>query len=230
MKKTSNEIMGKLDTYFANAKKLNYKKGEVIIRADDEPAGVFYINDGYVRSYSITEDGRELTVNIFKPGSYFPLTWAIADVPNTYFYEAMTGLEVSKVAKEEVIKMVKADNELLYDLTKRLLIGLSGLVVRMEYLFMGSAYNKVASAVLLMARRFGKETDDGVLITLHFTHQDIASLAGITRETATLEIQNLEKNGLIKRGVHTFVVCDIDRLRDESYISSEDGEPLPYSY
>jgi CRP-like cAMP-binding protein len=224
------DLKNKLDNFFANAKKFNYKKGEVIIRADDEPAGVYYISEGYVRSYSLTEDGRELTLNIFKPGSYFPMTWAIADIQNSFFYEAMTTLEVSRLPKTEIVDLVKNDNKLLYDLTRRLLIGLNGLVVRMEYLFMGSAYNKVASSILLLARRFGEESKDGLIIRLHFTHQDIASLAGITRETATLEIQNLEKNGLITRENRLIIVKDIERLREESYIYTEEGDPLPYSY
>jgi CRP-like cAMP-binding protein len=225
------KIDDKLENHFAKAKIMDYKKGEVIIRSDDEPAGVFLIKDGFVRSYSLTEDGRELTVNIFKPGAFFPLTWAIADIPNTYFYEAMTTLKVSKVPKEEIIKLVKKDNELLYDVTRRLLVGMNGLVVRMEYLFMGSAYNKVASAILLLARRFGEEDGDGsTVIRIHFTHQDVASLAGITRETATLEIQNLEKNGVIARENHTFIIKDIDRLREESYLTTEEGEILPYTY
>src|SRR4030065_472193 len=61
--------------------------------------------------------------------------------------------------------------------------GLEGYVVRSFFLIKGSAMQKVASSLLLLLKRFGKESDAGRFIDLPLTHQDIANLSGITRET-----------------------------------------------
>ena len=40
-----------------------YKKGEMLIRADDDPQGIFCLSKGYVRQYTISKTGNELSMN-----------------------------------------------------------------------------------------------------------------------------------------------------------------------
>ncbi len=77
-----------------------YKKGEILIRADDDPQGIFCLNKGYVRQYIISKNGIELTLNILKPISYFPMVWAINETPNIYYYEALTEAEVGRAPRD----------------------------------------------------------------------------------------------------------------------------------
>lgn len=63
----------KLNNFFAGFKKLSFKKSETILRADDEPRGVFYLKKGYVKLYSLSKDAQELTLIIFKAGDFFPI-------------------------------------------------------------------------------------------------------------------------------------------------------------
>src|SRR3989304_6379685 len=79
----------------------NYKKGEMIIRADDDPLGIFYLTKGYVRQYTISKAGFELTLHILKPISYFPMVWAVNGTPNVYYFEALTAVEVGRAPRDE---------------------------------------------------------------------------------------------------------------------------------
>ena len=146
----------KLLTYFSGSSFLKYKRGEILINAGDEPSGVDYLNSGYVKMDSIFENGSELTLNIFKPGSFFPMMWALGEARNTYFYQTMSRVSVYRTPKEEVLRFLKEDPEVLYDLTKRVLIGLDGLLTSAQHLLYGNSYNRVASALLISAKRFGK--------------------------------------------------------------------------
>jgi len=76
-----------LETFYAQFTPRVYKKGETLIRSDDDPQGIFYLKKGYVRQYSISPAGIELTLHILKPVSYFPLVWAINGTPNVYNFE-----------------------------------------------------------------------------------------------------------------------------------------------
>src|SRR4030065_72904 len=105
--------MDKLDTFFERFKTLRFRKREIILGAEEEPKGVFFIKSGYVRSYSISEEGREFTLNIYKEGTYSPATWALAEIPNTYFFEAMTPVELTKAPKEELLVFLRANPEIL---------------------------------------------------------------------------------------------------------------------
>ena len=76
----------KLVDFFRKYKKIPYKKGDVIIRGNDQPSGVYFVKSGYIKMSSLLEDGSEIGVNIFKPSSFFPMIWALGNIENSYFY------------------------------------------------------------------------------------------------------------------------------------------------
>lgn len=89
------EIKKKLDNFFFSYKSLSFKKRDVLIRGDKEPEGIFYLKKGYVRQYTVSSTGKEKSVNIFKNPSFFPMIWALAEVENNYYYEAMSDVQVA---------------------------------------------------------------------------------------------------------------------------------------
>ena len=212
----------KVDDFFCKYKPLYYKKGETIIRASDAPQGVNYIFKGFVRHYSINLEGQEFTLNIFRLGSYFPVMWAIGGEDNRYFYEALTPVEIRRAPKKEVLAFVKENPAVLYELTRRLLSGLNGLLARMEGLLLGDADQKVRFTLYILARRFGEKNGRGMTIKLPITHHLIASLSGLSRETTSLEMKRLEREGVIFKENRFLVVKKIRSLKPKIFGYSKD--------
>jgi CRP/FNR family transcriptional regulator len=50
-----------------------------------------------------------------------------------------------------------------------------------------------------LATEHGRTTGEGTLLDLRLTHQDIASIIGSTRETVSLEMNQLVRAGQIKQ-------------------------------
>lgn len=212
-----NNLYKKLEKFFSKQKLLNYKKGEVIIRSDDVPQGIFYVKKGYVSFYTILEDGRQVTLNIFKPGSYFPMMWAISNIPNTYYYQAITETSLYRAPKDEVVDFLKGNPDVLFDVTRRILVGLDGILTIIQHLVSGKAHQKIGTTLVVLAKRFGKKERNGdITIDLALTHQDIANLCGITRETTSLAMKKFEKKGLISYNNQHVVVKSIVKLEKES--------------
>lgn len=225
-----NSIIKKLELFFSQYKLIRYKKKDVIMRPDDSPQGVYFLKKGYVKFYSISQEGGELTLNIFKPGSYFSMLWAMGDIANIYIFEAMTDVEVLRAPKKDLMDFLKSEPEVLLELTKRVFVGLNGLLVRIEYLLFGDAYNKVASVLLMSAKRFGvKNNGSDITIDLPLTHQEVANLASLTRETTSIQMKKLEKNNFIYYSGRKIVIKNIGKLKEESLIYQEEV-PLPYTF
>src|SRR5689334_3964412 len=83
----------------------NYQKRQVLVEAQEAPTGVFLLKSGVVRQYSITENGDEVTLNIFKPLSFFPMNWVLNNT-NSFFFEAMTDVTVGVAPKSEFLKFI----------------------------------------------------------------------------------------------------------------------------
>lgn len=213
------EASEKLNDFFSGFKKLFFKKGETILRPDEKARNVFYLKKGYAKLYSISKNAQELTFIIYKPGDFFPLIPAINNIPVSYYMEALTPLEAYQVPVEDLRKFIKNNSEVLYELTTRILTRLGGVFTRMEYAMFGNAQNKVAAIILICAERFGQEEKKGILIQVPLTHQDIANLLGVARETVSIEMKKLQKLGFIDyRGKH-LLVKDIQKLKGNSVLA-----------
>ncbi|MBI4080631.1 MAG: Crp/Fnr family transcriptional regulator [Candidatus Levybacteria bacterium] len=205
-------LLSKIDKFFTQLKRQSYKKGEILIRADDNPPGVFYLKEGYVKEYAISKKGDELVINIFKPIAFFPMSWAINDTPNEYFFEAMTDLEVWRAPREETITFIKSNPDVLYNLMSRVYKGTDGILTRMTYLMSGNAYARLITELIIHAKRFGKGQN---MVALDISEKDLAAQSGMTRETVSREIKILKDKGLVDINKSRLVIKELQKLEGE---------------
>lgn len=211
-----NSKLADLESFFAS-KSFHFKKGEIILRAGDPIPGIYFLKRGYVRLFTVSPEGEELTLIIFKKGDIFPITWAVngfsrASAKN-YYLESMINCELKRASKSSFINFIKSNPDAMFELTLRLTERLNGLLLRAESFVFGDAGNRVASILLICAERFGKKTEQGVEIEVPLTHGDIASLIGVARETASIELKKFEKNGLLGHKGRFMVIKNQRRLR-----------------
>ncbi len=192
-----------------------YKKGEMLIRADDDPQGIFCLTKGYVRQYTISKTGFELSLHILKPISYFPMVWAINGTPNVYYFEALTPVEVGRAPRDQVVNFIKDKPTIIFELMSELLEDYAETLTRVEHLVFSDAYRRVISVLLYIAKHFGEKANNGVIVHHRFTQQDIATLVGVARETASNELVKLEKKGLVKYIDRSILFENINNLEFE---------------
>jgi len=207
-----------LDSIFSNLKPIHFKRGEIVIRAGDAPVGIFYLKSGYVKVYSVSRAGEQLTLIIFKPGDIFPVSWAINSAKSDYFVETMTPTVFWRTSAEEFLGQISDKPKVLLELNRRMMERFLGLMRRMEYMVFGNALNKVSSILLICAERFGDASKGKIIINVPLTHNEIANLVGMSRETVSIEMKKLEKKGLIGHQGRQIVINDERRLRKESQL------------
>ncbi len=203
------------ETFYKQFAVRSYKKGEMLIRADDDPQGIFCLTSGYVRQYTISKTGLELTLHILKPISYFPMVWAINGTPNVYFFEALTPVEVGRAPRDQVVSFIKDKPTIIFELMSELVEDYAETLTRVEHLVFSDAYRRVISILIYIAKHFGVEKNGSVVIDHRFTQQDIATLVGVARETASIELVKLEKKGLIEYVDHSMIFRSITDLEQE---------------
>lgn len=192
-----------------------YKKGEMLIRSDDDPQGIFCLTKGYVRQYTISKNGSELSLHILKPISYFPMVWAINGTPNVYYFEALTQVEVGRAPRDKVVDFIKDKPTIIFELMSELLEDYAETLTRVEHLAYSDAYRRVISILLYIAKHFGIDKEHGILVKHRFTQQDIATLVGVARETAGHEMVKLKKKGLVRFIDHAMIFDSMKKLERE---------------
>ena len=207
-------IQEKLDSFFKEFNNKKYKKGEILISAGEAPSGIFYLKDGIVKQYAISSKGDELILNIFKENSFFPMSWAINDTPNNYYFEAVTNVEIQHAPKYEVIKFIKSSPEVIYNLLSRVYKGTDGLLMRMVHMMASSAYTRLVTELLIQSKRFGKKGSDGQ-IELIISEKELAAESGMTRETISRELKLLKDKKLVTLNTKLITINNLEKLEQE---------------
>jgi CRP/FNR family transcriptional regulator len=210
-----NLVEKKLTAFFEKHRLAYYKKGELLFRPGDDFANIYFIKSGYVRLFINDEDGKEITINAFKPVFYLSLNYALGEGENRYFFEALTDVEMWKAPKQEVIEFIKEDKEILGFLTERLLKITEELMRHVEVAISGDAYSKVAALIISLAKSSGKKTGNKIELEFTTTHRLIASLTGLSRETASIQIKKLEREGYINQNRSLLLVNDCEKMEND---------------
>jgi CRP-like cAMP-binding protein len=202
------DVSKKVNDYFSKYPKRNYPKGQILVFADESPQHIFYIINGQVRKYDVSYRGEEVIINIFHPPAFFPMSWAINQTPNKYFYKTETEVDLHIIPAADALQFLKENADVTFDLLARLYAGLEGMYGRMVHLMSGTARSRVIYELVIESRRFGSEQADGSHI-LDATEVDLAARSGLSRETVSREMSKLKTSNWIHVTAKHLVVPDI---------------------
>lgn len=198
---------------FHRGTKLTYKKGEFIIRPNETPNGVFYIEEGLVKAYDITKYGEENLLIIRKPREIFPLIRGLTGKGRNIIYEALGPTTVWRVDQKIYSREVQENTDIIpaiMDIVLQMYQLHSERIINLEY---RSVRERLISFLITMCHRFGKKTSDGHLIDVPLKHQDIASSINASRETTNRELSRLEQKGLLSNHQSKITLHDLKALK-----------------
>lgn len=203
--------MSKLKHYFKSRPIVKYAKGDTIVLANTDPKGVLYLVEGIVEQYDITPEGNKVSVNVFKPGSFFPMSWAINQTKNTYFYGALTDVKLKIADPERTVAFLLQNPDVLLDLMSRVYKGTDALLKRLVLASRGDASNRLIYELLIEAYRFGDNTSNNSEKSIKIKGSALAERSGLARETVSRKLHELDQDGLIKLSGQK-ITLDIDML------------------
>jgi CRP/FNR family transcriptional regulator len=198
---------------FKSGTRLTYKRGEFIIRPGEAPGAVFYIETGLVKAYNITKYGEENLLIVRKEHEIFPLIWALTGQEREIIYQAMDGCIVWRISQDKYLEFLHSHPAALppiLDMVTEMYRIHSERILNLEY---RSVRERLVSFLLTMSGRFGKETEEGLMIEVPLRHQDIASSINASRETASRELAALERKNLIVAKRSHILLKDVPALQ-----------------
>lgn len=206
-----------LKKFFAPFKPVTYKVGEIILQPEEALHFVYYVSSGYVSQQIVSENGEDFIVNIYRPGSYFPISLILHGIKNEYFYESLTKTTIYKAPVSEVLEFLKKNPEAMQELLVRLSAGINTLASKTEALVFGTASRKIMATLFFTAQRFGKKKGEHIVIDFPLTHKRLGAMTGVTRETASIEMMKLKKEGILSYTGKQVTILDMKKLHKSSF-------------
>jgi CRP/FNR family transcriptional regulator, cyclic AMP receptor protein len=178
----------------------NYSAGSIIMYQGEAPRSACILADGVVKVYSISPDGDEQIVMFLVAGDIFPLSWLFNKTTAVmFFYEALTNCRVAMLPPEDLKAALMETPEKMASLIDYFAKNYTATQVRINALQQSKARDKLVYMLYYLCRRYGeKDLKNGkIKIPISLTHQNFASLVGLTRETTAIEMNRLKKQKVI---------------------------------
>lgn len=201
---------------FKSGRQFSYERGDSIIRAGDTPSGIYYLESGWVRVYTLCDNGESNIIMCLFPGEVFPLAWALTGLVRDASFAALAPTTLRRVSKEFFLTQLDKKPVFARAALAMLSTHLVRLTDELENLHFRSARERVAYRLLSLADHFGKPYQEGVLLTIRISNEYIARSTNMTRETASREIGRLTQKRLITNFNSYLFIHDPALLRAEA--------------
>ena len=184
---------------FPEARIRRYDKNQIICYDGDQPHYIFFVVKGHIKYYDINDDGHEKILHIIGPQNVFPMLYAFEVSPEiNNFYASVDNVEVLAVPLDKFQKVIQTDALFCRDLTKWFLTEIEQLVQRIGSFEKTDSRSKILHALKYLAINYGQLDGDWDKLNFAATQQFLADFTGLTRETVSNCLHELEKDATIK--------------------------------
>jgi CRP-like cAMP-binding protein len=195
-------------------------KGETIFLEGDPSSHFYMVLQGEVKVFKMLESGRELILDLFRDGESFG---EVALVDGSEFPASAVAMEPSSLlalSRKDYLLLLERFPEVARSIIRDLTLRMHALRRRVEVLGEMGVQSRIANLLLIYARQLGQETPQGLLIPLHLSRNEVASLVSARVETVIRIMSRWQKEGLVLSVPDGFLVPDGEAL--EALTSSSD--------
>jgi CRP/FNR family transcriptional regulator len=178
---------------------------------------VFLISRGWVKLFSTSREGRRMIIRIAGPGDILGLNAALNDLPYEVTAQTLEPAQLIGVPRQELLWLLETFPEVARKAAQVLANQYRELFLDTRRLALCSSASGRLARLLLdwsataargkLPRRF----------TLVFTHEELAHMAGTSRETVTRLLNRFERNHMVERQGASLIILDparLDKLAD----------------
>ncbi len=201
-----------LDRLYSLCATESYPKGEYIFLECDPPRKLYVVARGEVKLLKQTDDGREMIVEMAYPGDIFGEEAIFDGQPYPLTAQALDDVEVLSITRADFFSFLRDNPDLALEIITELGARLREAQNTIRALAMERVEWRIARVLLMLSRKAGTVSADGVSIDLPLTRQDIADMAATTVETTIRVLSNFKKLGLVDTEKGKIVLRDKKRL------------------
>lgn len=185
------ELLGLVD-------RVQLKKGEILLVEGTTLDFLGIVNRGRMKAYTIGNQGKQQILYLFAQGDFFGEHTLFAPLPIHYTLEAQEDTGICKIESQKFQPFLKSHPTLALDMIRELALRLDALehnVVSMSSL---PAEERLYELLKEFGRDYGTKIEEGTIMKLPMTREEIGNRLGLTRETVSRRFAQLVQEDKIK--------------------------------
>jgi CRP/FNR family transcriptional regulator/CRP/FNR family cyclic AMP-dependent transcriptional regulator len=193
----------------------HYKKNVTIFHINDPGNALFILKNGLVKITIEDQSGREIILRILYPTDFFGEMALVDGMPRSATVTAQEPSDALIIYRDQFVELIEKSPKILLDMAAVLSRRLRKVNELIRSLAFYDVYGKVARVLLNLATERGRATEQGTMIDLRLTQQELAELAGMSRETMTRTLRDFQQAGCVSIDSGIITILEIDMLQRE---------------
>jgi len=172
-----------------------YKKGEIILRTGDLFDRLYIINKGLIKAISVQEDGKEQILHLLSDGDSIGELALLKSESALYDLVAASETFLCTIPKSRFDAFLKENPDLMFAILTTAYERISSL----EKLVGAIASNDADIRLKFLIQQLYKQSgNQGNVLSLTLTREDMANFVGVTRETISRKLSLLVKDNVLE--------------------------------
>jgi len=190
-----------------------YKKGNIVVLEQESGAALFVIITGKVKVVRTDEDGREVILSMFGPGEFFGEMSLLDGLARSASVVATVKSELFMIHRRDFLQLLQEYPQVAISLLAELAMRLRKADMQIKSLSLKDAAGRVANVLLMLSDDLGVFRKGKVEIEDLPLQQDIANMAGTSRETVSRMIHHFIRNGEVELKGNQLTISDYEAFR-----------------
>jgi CRP-like cAMP-binding protein len=190
-----------------------FRKKESIFSEGDPSEWFYIVRKGKVKITKLSQEGKEIILEIIPPLEFFGGIAVVKGFPYPANAVAMEDSEVLKISRKNLLSIMDRFPALMYCMAMNIGDRIKGSHETLKSIALEKVEARIASLLIKLSDKAGEKIQEGVLIDMKLTKQDLAEMVGTTVETSIRTMSKLAKAGIVSSKAGKFVIRDPDKLK-----------------
>ena len=202
--------------YEIPGKIISLKSGEYLFREGDYAKYFYLVRSGQIFILKYASSGRVLSFRLATHGSIIGELPLYEENP-TYIFNAVaqSASEVYAIEFPTLHKYLERKPLLAINLLKIIGVHMRKQHSKFRDLVLYGKKGALYSTLIRLANSYGQEMEDGILISVPLTNQELANYSATARESLNRMLSELKRNNIIENRGNLIFIKDIEYLRKE---------------
>lgn len=188
---------------------VSFKKGELMYNAGELSDSLYIVNQGQIKIYHLTEDGKEQMIRLLNHGDFTGELALFQQSVHEAYAEAMVDSEICMINGADLEKLLHKYPTIAMKILKEF----SNRLAHSERHTTSVATERVETRLALYLVDLFEQNKNGQTVTLPMSKKDLASFLGTTPETLSRRLADFETAGYIQQqGQRHIKLLNIDEL------------------
>ena len=189
-----------------------FGKDDYIFFEGDPFSWLGVVLEGRVKMIKHSENGKDVVVDMITPGGMLGELAAFNGEPYPATAQAMEPTVVASIHRDDYLRLLKQYPALALGVIEELGRRLREAQEMIKSMAVERVERRIARILLKLAATTGSSSEEGIVIELSLTRQDIAEMVGTTVETAIRTMSKFRKKGLVQTKRGRVVILDPHQL------------------